>query len=207
MGEVRSFEDDLANSTADFERVVAPKLREWSDSETFSVEKVTDNEMANKLDEVAGIDTWQVNNKNNIVRGVASRVQYLSNLPMDKPPDTFTVRKRRFNGAETEFQKRLKAIRKGGEYPHWTTQAYLDKPGGKLLSLGRVRTEQLIRHIEEGEDGEGYRVQKTNNASFFVVNWWRLDDIGIGVRETRPYKQDSTTNTENQSTLEGWKDD
>jgi len=186
-----AWKDDLKNSIKDFRDQVVPVIERWSDGRNVSVEAVTDDEMAEELDQTAGVDSWNVKH-DDIVRGVASRVQYVVNLPYDTPPDTFTIRKERQSGAKTEFEKRLHAIRKGGLYPHWTTQAYLDEERGQLLSIGRVRTKDLIQYIEDGStDKNDYRVyEPKHEASFYAVKWWRLEDIGIGVRAHKPYKKE-----------------
>lgn len=187
----KEWEEDLEDSSIDFREKVAPVLEDWANSRSVSVEAVTDSDMAEELDQTAGVDSWSIKH-DEIVRGVASRVQYLSRLPFDTPPDTFTVRKQRQSGTQTEFEKRLNAIRKGALFPHWTTQAYLDKPRGELLSLARVRTKDLIEHINGGsESGNDYNViRPPNEASFFAVPWWRLEEIGIGVRKVTPYKNE-----------------
>jgi len=185
------WKDDLSKSVKDFRDQVAPIIEDWTDSNNVSVEAVTDDEMADELDQTAGVDSWNVKH-DDIVRGVASRVQYVCNLSFDSPPDTFTIRKERESGAKTEFEKRLHAIRKGGLYPHWTTQAYIDRPKGELLSLGRIRTKDLIEHIEEGseENDDYYVVNPPGEASFYAVSWWRLKDIGKGVRTHKPYENE-----------------
>jgi len=185
------WKDDLGKSVKDFRDQVAPIIEDWTDSNNVSVEAVTDDEMADELDQTAGVDSWNVKHED-IVRGVASRVQYVCNLPFDSPPDTFTIRKERESGAKTEFEKRLHAIRKGGLYPHWTTQAYIDRPKGELLSLGRIRTKGLIEHIEEGseENDDYYVVDPPGEASFYAVSWWRWKDIGKGVRTHKPYENE-----------------
>lgn len=199
----RHWEDDLKDSIKDFREVVAPVLEGWTDSDNVSVEAVTDSKMADELDQTAGVDSWNIKS-DDIIRGVASRVQYLTNLPFEEPPNTFTIRKERESGAKTEFQKRLNAIRRGGLFPYWTTQAYLDKPRGELLSFARVRTEDLIRHVDNGNDEKDYFVvNPKGEASFYAVNWWRLSDVGIGVRTTKPYQDDPTTQTKADSSQAG----
>lgn len=190
---MNEWEEDLENSAKDFIGLVAPVLEKWSDCENVSVEQVTDERIADELDQTAGIDSWNIKH-DDIIRGVASRVQYVSDMYWtNSPPDTFTVRKSRPSGAKTEFQKRLESIRKGGLYPHWTTQAYVDEPRGDLLSLARVRTEDLIRYIDEGDedDGDYYTKQPNGEASFYVVDWWRLRENGVGVRTEKPYENDA----------------
>jgi hypothetical protein len=187
----KQWEEDLEDSLVDFREKVAPVLEEWADSRTVSVEAVTDSEMAEELDQTAGVDSWSIK-QDDIVRGVASRVQYLDGLPFNTPPDTFTIRKQRQSGARTEFEKRLRAIRKNGLYPHWTTQAYLDEPRGELLSVGRIKTKTLIEYINDGSEADSdYNViRPPDEASFFSVNWWRVNELGLGVRTHRPYKNE-----------------
>jgi len=185
----KEWEKDLEDSVTDFERVVGPVLEDWSDANNIAVESVTDSEMAEKLDTVAGVDSWQVRS-DDMVRGVGSRVQYMDGLCFDTPPDTFTVRKERQSGVKTEFEKRLNAIRNDGLYPYWTTQAYLTEREGELESLARVKTKELILHIESGQDGEEYQVvEPKGQASFYVVRWSTLEELGIGVRYKKPYQK------------------
>jgi len=179
------------DSIRDFRRVAAPVLERWSDGRNVSVEAVTDGEMAEELDQTAGVDSWNVKHDDTI-RGVASRVQYIKKSNLDGPPDTFTVRKSVPSGAKTEFQKRLEAIRKDALYPAWTVQAYLDRPGGELLEIGRVKTRDLIEHINDGSESNGdYRVNdRPGKASFYIVEWSRLESLGIGVRYEKPYESE-----------------
>jgi len=184
--------DDLKDSSKDFRETVVPILKDWTDARNVSVEANTESDLAAELDETAGVDSWSIKH-DNIVRGVGSRVQYLSQIKFDKPPNTFTVRKERQSGVKTEYEKRLYAIQNGGLYPYWTTQAYLSEPRGELLSVGRVRTKDLIYHIKDGDEGEDYYVvSPPGEASFYVVNWWRLEEVGVGVRTAKPYKEDAT---------------
>jgi len=78
-------------------------------------------------------------------------------------------------------------------YPHWTTQAYLSEPDGELLSLARVRTKDLIYHIKDGneDDNDYYVISPPGEASFYCVNWHRLEDFGVGVRTKKPYQNNS----------------
>lgn len=187
----KNWEDKKKDSVRDFRRVGAPVLERWSDGRNVSVEAVTDGEMAAELDQTAGVDSWNVK-RDDTIRGVASRVQYIETSKLDEPPGTFTIRKSVPSGAKTEFQKRLDAIRKDALYPVWTVQAYLDRPNGQLLEIGRVKTKDLIEHINDGSEGDGdFSVaDPPGKASFYVVKWWKLESLGIGVRYEKPYKSE-----------------
>lgn len=202
---MRTFEQDLSNSAADFERVVGPVLSDWLGGRNVSVEARTESELADELDQTAGIDAWNIKS-NDVVRGVGSRIQYLSTSRLSTPADTFTVRKERQSGVKTEYEKRLRAIQSGGVYPHWTTQGYLTEPEGELLSLACVRTKDLILHIKNGERGrdDDYTVvEPAGRASFYVVDWRTLQDVGVGVRTTKPYKADSTPTKQSNKSQKG----
>jgi len=60
---------------------------------------------------------------------------------------------------------------------------------GELESLGRVKTKELILHIETGQEGEEYQVvEPWGEASFYSVRWSTLEELGIGVRYKKPYQ-------------------
>jgi hypothetical protein len=154
---------------------------------------VTDEKMAEELDQTAGVDSWNVKHDDTI-RGVASRVQYIETSQLNGPPGTFTIRKSLPSGAKTEFQKRLDAIRKDALYPVWTVQAYLDRPDGRLMEVGRVKTKNLIEHINGGseDDGDYFVKDPPGEASFYIVKWSKLESLGIGVRYEKPYESEES---------------
>ena len=69
-----------------------------------------DNEVCKMLDMTCGTDYFQVYNSLGLAWGVASRVQSI-NIG-GRPFNTFTVRKARESGVETEYEKRKRAIEK-----------------------------------------------------------------------------------------------
>lgn len=207
-----NWREDLSKSTADFLRVVAPIIEDWTGGEIQPVEGKTDDDLAQQLDRVAGVDSWNVELGNNLIRGLASRVQWPG-----KSYDSFTVRYYRRSGVETEYQKRLRAIRDDGLYPHWTSQAYLDEKGGNLLAVGLVRTKDLYKHIEGGEEGKDYYIQtvprRSDNpqAKFYVVKWDYLRyHTTVGPRTHHSNvrsKDDRTANSDfSQQNLGAWTD-
>lgn len=164
----KTWEDDLERSTKVFKQSVYPEIRHLlGEGRIIPVEAVTDNEMADKLDKHAGIDFWFIQTDTGMF-GIASRVQ-------DGGTDwsTFTVRRRRFSGADTEFKKRKRQLKNDYLTPRYTCQAYTD--GHDFINAGLVKTRDLIRYIDEGSRGDEYIVRKTSNADFFVVEW---SDIG-----------------------------
>lgn len=162
------WEDDLETSTQIFQESVYPEIQHFfGDGELIPVEAVTDNEMADTLDKHAGIDFWFVEAGKGMF-GIASRVQ-------DGGTDwgTFTVRRRRFSGADTEFEKRQRQLDNDYLTPRFTCQAYTD--GYDFINAAVVRTRDLIDFIAGGARGNEYIVRETHNADFFVVDWADLN--------------------------------
>ena len=139
----------LSQSAADFQNVV------WPLASTFPivgggtlrpVEAVATADFKDDLDLLAGIDAWQVDRGIPMMRGLASRVQWGGRY------DTFSIRYRLPSGQPTEFAKRITSIQnrdQGHLFPHFTVQAYLDQPGGKLLSCAVIETAALYMAAEE----------------------------------------------------------
>jgi hypothetical protein len=133
-----------------------------------------DAELARILDMNAGIDCWQIMDGGGL-RGIACRVQ-----KGEKVWGTFTVRKARATGAETEYAKRKKAIysESGQIYPHFTIQAYSQTETGPIMAVAICRTKDLIDFI----DPEKTQVKHTSNACFFVCEWAEMQRQGVDVR-------------------------
>ena len=159
--------DDLSWSAKVFVGLVWPILEVQIGGRLIIVETSTKIDMATALDVKAGIDAWHVLDGYG-VRGIASRVQICP--PIYKPYNTFTVRKSRDSGTETEYTKRLRAIRTndGWLYPHLTVQAYVtSEQEGQLLSFAVAQTKSLIEHIESL--GNHAVTKRTSNAEFYIV--------------------------------------
>lgn len=75
------------------------------------VEVLDDSTVAKDLDVLAGVDVWYTQRGEGCF-GIASRVQEPASDGRYSS-DTFTIRVGRESGVETEYQKRLKAIRDG----------------------------------------------------------------------------------------------
>ncbi|MBA7512959.1 hypothetical protein ES705_04968 [subsurface metagenome] len=117
------------------------------------------------LDMVCGIDYIWVRDKK--VRGIASRVQWGHNY------DTFTIRYERKSGTETEYKKRLEAIKEKESFrPYLTMQMYCDnEKENELESLAIIKTEDLFEIIFTYPK----LVHETKSNNFFKYILW--DDI------------------------------
>ena len=170
----RLVKDDMTWSSLLFRQSVWPLvLKITGGGELLQMEGRPDVELATLLDMKAGIDGWQITEKGGM-RGIAARVQ-----KGNKAWDTFTIRKSRDSGCETEYAKRYRAIRdKSGEiYPHLTIQAYALTESGPVVSVGVARTEDIISFIVLGLA----ETRKTSNAVFYVCPWAKMKKSGFKV--------------------------
>jgi len=155
--------------------------------EMIPVESTTAASLQATFDTLAGIDAWHLCHEQRAMRGIASRVQTIAEGY--EPYNTFTIRYRCASGADTEFSKRLAAIRDrdgGWLYPHLTCQAYIDQRKERLLSCAVVRTEDLYVYADDWLDHGGEQASiKVNGADaneFIVVKWVSLKADGVRIR-------------------------
>jgi len=176
---------DLGDSASEFLRAVWPKIKPWmGGGELYPVEAVTHDGFDKHLDTLSGIDAWQIKH-NHGIRGIASRVQWIDpNNPKHKRFDTFSIRTKRPNGAETELAKRMRVIRDpdgGWLLPEFTVQAYMSEPKreGDLLSVAVVRTRALfvrahmlmIGFEDGGRRDWGKNVAGNGGEEFVWLHW------------------------------------
>jgi hypothetical protein len=171
---------DQDQSSADFVRLVWPILQahcpELHGSTLRMVEGSRTNPIAYELDVCAGIDAYQRLPLG--LRGISSRVQW------GKDYQTFTVRLTRPNGAMTEYLKRvttIKHVNEGFLYPYWTVQAYIEKPGGKVLSVAAAKTIELYLYIEQRKQrGRPCHERPAGNGGerFLCVEWDQYRQAG-----------------------------
>lgn len=181
-----SAEEKIERSASALRDVVWPAVKEHlGGGDLIPVETVRQSDFARVLDTLGGIDAWQQTPK--WIRGVASRVQF-----GDRDWATHTVRCRIGSGGETELHKRLRHSRNPGVVgPHLTMQAYVDDrtPPGVLLSVGVVRTRDLIDVVMDHRVGEwqwpgwerGRPVYTRSNGEdrnlFVAVEWSVLEPL------------------------------
>jgi len=202
----RNVQHDLSDSAFEFQRLVWPAIQSFcGGGDIVPVEAIEAEGFAKQLDVMSGIDVWQIH-RDRGMRGIASRVQWDDGRPQF-PYRTFTVRKRRFNGSDTEYAKRVRSlnVRGGWLYPHLTCQAYIGLPrrSGALLAAAVVKTQDLIEMIGDGR----CHVKPTSNADFWVVDWndflssarfrrsikiWRNSELAVQAapRATAPHESE-----------------
>ncbi|MEI2454852.1 hypothetical protein [Lysobacter firmicutimachus] len=170
----------LSDSARDFQDIVWPQIAALpliQGGDLRPVEAVAEKNFRDELDLLSGIDAWHILDGRAGMRGIASRVQW------GQAHSSFTIRTRVASGQETEFHKRLRAIRnidEGHLYPHLTVQAYLDERKGQLLAAAVVRTRELIETaavlVEKRERLRplphlyGFR-PNADGTEFLYLNW------------------------------------
>lgn len=178
---------DLSDGAYDFMRVVWPGIKHLLGvGEIKPVEAVAPGELQRDLDMLAGIDAWHISDGRTLMRGIASRVQWIH--PDRGPYRSFTIRMERPNGSRTEFEKRCEAIDRADEgwlLPHLTVQAYVQEPRrlGELISAGVVKTRDLYEFARDRIDGRPTR-RNPQDGVLFTPWWWdELKEAGIRVAE------------------------
>lgn len=166
---------DMKWSSRLFIDQVWPLLHEHiGKGDLLQMEGRPDIELAQLLDMRAGIDGWQLTKEGGL-RGIAARVQ-----KGEKAWNTFTIRKSRKSGSETEYAKRRRAIidESGETYPHLTIHAYALTNEGPILSVGIAKTCDIIAFIDCGLA----QTRATDNADFYVCQWGKMKKAGYKVR-------------------------
>jgi len=169
---MNEFEADMKWSSRLFVEQVWPAIKKHlGGGDILRMEGRPDTELARRLDMLSGIDGWHIHERG--MRGIASRVQH------GIAYNTFTIRMNRHNGSETEYQKRLAAIKGEGGwiYPHLTVQAYAQTKEGPILSAAVAKTEDVIDFIERNM----HETRRTTNADFAICAWDKIKAAGYKI--------------------------
>lgn len=179
---------DLDDSAYDFLRVVWPAIsHRVQDGRIEPVETTAIKNLQRDLDVLAGIDAWQMVDRQGVMRGIASRIQW-----GDKSWDTFTLRKDRPNGSRTEVEKRMAAYTKPDEgwlMPTLTVHAYITKPrrSGRLIKAGVCYTRDLLEFTLTHPCSRPRR-NPEDGVLFDWYDWSQMQRAGyrVSVVEGRP---------------------
>jgi len=123
--------------------------------------------IAGDLDALSGFDAYQ--RWQGGMRGIAGRAQ------RGRVRRTFTIQTGRATGMDTEYRKRVHAIRhrtEGLMYPYWHAHAYLSDDGSQVQAIGLVKTEELFSWVYQREKA-GYVFQRipAGRETFLAVSW------------------------------------
>lgn len=180
--------NDMSRSSQVFVDVVWPEISSMVGGGTLKlVEGNADKDLKDDLDQLAGIDGFQIfqskPTQGGGMRSIASRVQW---MPPGQPAyRTFTIRAKRPNGSPTEKEKRLHALENehiGWLFPHLTVQAYVRKGTDELLSVGIIRTRDLFTFVRDGSP-DFTRAAGNGGEVFEVYSFDRLRNNGHMVHE------------------------
>lgn len=181
---------NLGDSAFDMQRLVWPAISSWcGGGEYCPVETKADISLAQDLDILAGIDGFQKRPERGVMRGIASRIQW-----GEKDWGTFTIRKSRSSGTDTELKKRLWQLQhrhEGYLYPHITVQAYITKARtGNLLSVAIAYTHELIPYAYKAfatqQSGVWEKKAQDTDGSwsiFLAVDWAKYEAAGNAIRQ------------------------
>jgi hypothetical protein len=156
-------------------KILEHRCPEWHDHQTYLIDG-RGSRLARHLDNLAGLDAYECDSTS--MRGVAMRVQYGFNYR------THTIRETRPKGADTELEKRQRALTEGHLYPFWTVQAYFERPGGPLLSVGLAKSEELYAFVAS------YPIERklasNGGEGFLIVSWSQYRYAGYYLFEYSP---------------------
>ena len=177
---------DLGDSAHDFLRVVWPAVSKIvGGGDLRPVEAVASKGFQADLDQLAGIDAWQVVQGKGI-RGISSRIQWIA--PGKPVFRTFTIRKSRRSGAKTEWDKRIEGIanrQAGFIAPHLLVHAYIQTPrrAGRLLYVAVCRVDDLFDFASENHRGTVWIERSAPDGNTFAA--FRVDALrrkGVKIR-------------------------
>jgi len=176
---------DLENSIYDTEKILFPKLKELKcfSGELINIQKASlDPTMSNYLnliarfDQLAGIDIWNIKTNKGII-GIANRIQWTKN-----PYNTFTIRRTRDTGTETEYPKVLRSLENETLYPKFMIHSYIsERRIGELLTFAIAKTRDVFQVIIDGNCEIKTNIKGDKNT-FFYVYWDRMKEEGFEIQ-------------------------
>lgn len=177
---------DLSDSVEALNSIKETVLAKLISGKIHTVE-CSDNEILMLLDQKSGVDYIRENETG--LQGIAARVQWVGDI---QPYNTFTIRKERKSGAQTEFEKRMQQIEQGYFYPAFTLQAYFDnRELNKLKSIAIVGTKKLYEFIKQNINNPDKVYTNKSDNTFLYVHWSDLTDCGVKIYP-REYVTDTT---------------
>ena len=173
----RKDKDDSIVAIKTLELTILPELISKftgiNNCKIISIEKSEDIVLT-KFDQSSGIDLISQNNKG--IQTIASRAQW------GKDYQSFTIRYERTSGSQTEYEKRLIAIKEGYDYPQLTMQAFFDdRKTNNLRSIGLIKTTDLYSFTEINIDNPYLVHRKTSDNPFLTIYWKNLSGYKLEI--------------------------
>ncbi len=156
---------DLSDSIKAFNSIRETVLPKLISGKIYDIESSEDKVLL-KFDTISGIDYIRENNIG--LQGIAARAQW------GNAWNTFTIRSKRYSGADTELNKRLNQIKHGYFYPAFTLQAYFDnKEENNLLSVAAIKTTDLYDlYLNQNNL---FKTNKSDN-DFVYIEWDKISE-------------------------------
>lgn len=145
-----------------------------------------DEEICKMLDRSCGIDYFFLKS-NKQTYGVSWRCQWVE---PGKEYNSFTIRKSRDSGTETEYEKRKKALELESVYPYYVTQAFVNKYTNEIISLAVTTTKDELDYLDNPNTFHDVRhtgADQVGQAEFYVLYWVDMRLFGYPIRI---YKKD-----------------
>ena len=173
---------DLVQSARDFEHTVWPILGTILGGGDLRPCESSNEQIAPDFDREAGID-WYHLLRDRPIRAIASRVQWqyrdsLVGPAWRHPWNTFSIRERTAYGNNwTELAKRVDAYTSNALMPSLVVQAYLEREGGPVQTVGVVDARGLYRYVCDCVNAGREFARRTNGdgSRFIAVPFKEVD--------------------------------
>lgn len=129
-----------------------------------------DEEICKILDTTCGIDYFILKSDKQMF-GVAWRCQWVE---PGREYNSFTIRKSRDSGTQTEYEKRKLAIENDSIYPQYVVQAFANINTNEIISLAITTTKDELAFLDNPvtyKEERHTRSDKIGQASFYVLYW------------------------------------
>lgn len=173
---------DMKKSTV-IARQALPIFKMIFDDKDLQILQVEEKneEVCRMLDRLCGIDYFLLKS-NRQTYGVAWRCQWVE---PGKEYNSFTIRKSRDSGIETEYEKRKKAIAQESIYPYYVAQAFVNKYTNEIISLAVTTTKDELEYLDNPNTLHEVRhtgADQIGQAEFYVIYWIDMRLFGYPIR-------------------------
>ena len=172
---------DLLDSIHDTEKILFPalKVEKCFEGELIQIQRASlsnSEGLIARFDQLAGIDIWNIKTNKGMV-GIANRIQWVM-----KPYNTFTIRRTRDTGTETEYSKILRALSEEDLVPKYIIHAYIsERRIGRLLSFAIAKTKDIFQMIID----RNCKIQQNfigDENTFYIISWTNMQYHGYDIK-------------------------
>lgn len=193
--------EEKEKSNKVFKKCTFNEIRDEINAKEYISVETEESKLSKALDKKSGVDFAILHRDVGI-----SFLAHRTNWADPKPFATFTV-------GEEELEKRLSELQKGTRtYPEYTVQSIArNKDAPKLINAAIVQTVELIKYVEDGEEGDKkrsgdwYRADKGDywkQGDFYAVSWLDLREVVDNVRFAQLDRKGNVVNMEEYNKLD-----